>query len=181
MDKLIAPIRRYCHLHGVDFSCFVDDSINVSLTKLKALACLKFIKFVFNTAGWELSLSKTKGPANLILYLGFYISTTDMRISVPYMKIVIIVNDINKLLEKNSTMGRIHSKELAHILGIACHFITSHGSIMRICTRNCQQQLGATVQMFDWDSHLKLTDRMQWELTHLKDFVVRYLPTSSFL
>ncbi len=93
MDKLIAPIRRFCHLHGVDFSCFVDDSINVSLTKLKALACLKFIKFVFNAAGWELCISKTKGPANLILYLGFYISSTDMRISVPYMKIVILVND----------------------------------------------------------------------------------------
>ena len=174
MDKLIQPIRRFCHLHGVDFSCFVDDSINISLTKIKALACLKFIKYVFTCAGWELSLAKTKGPATMILYLGFHINSIDMKITVPYLKVIILANDISKLIDKFHVAGQIHSKELAHVLGMACHFITSHGNIMRICTRTCQQQLGLTVQLHDWNSHLKLTDKMTWELSHLKDFIVRY-------
>ena len=174
MDKLIQPIRRFCHLHGVDFSCFVDDSINISLTKIKALACLKFIKYVFTCAGWELSLAKTKGPATMILYLGFHINSIDMKIAVPHLKVIILANDISKLIDKFHVAGQIHSKELAHVLGMACHFITSHGNIMRICTRTCQQQLGLTVQLHDWNSHLKLTDKMTWELSHLKDFIVRY-------
>ena len=174
MDKLIQPFRRFCHVHSVDFSCFVDDSINLSLTKLKALASLKLIKYVFNCSGWELSLAKTKGPATLILYLGFIINSIDMRIAVPQLKVIILCNDISKLLDKFKVAGQIHSKELAHILGMACHFITSHGNIMRITTRSCQQQLGLTVQEHDWNSFLKLTDKMIWELTHLQDFVVRY-------
>ena len=118
-------------------------------------------------------MQKTKGPATMILYLGFHINSIDMKIAVPQLKIIILVNDIVKLVDKFNVAGQVHSKELAHILGMACHFITSHGDIMRITTRSCQQRLGLTVQEHDWNSSLTLTDKMLWELSHLKDFVVR--------
>ena len=110
----------------------------------------------------------------MILYLGFHINSIDMKIAAPQLKVIILINDISKLVEKFKAEGQVHSKELAHILGVACHFLTSHGDILRICTRSCQQQLGLTVQEHDWNSFLKLSDKMIWELTHLKDFVLRY-------
>ncbi len=173
MNSLIVPIRRYCHARGVDLSTFVDDSFNASLSKIKGLASLKFIKFVFESTGWTLNILKCFGPATSLCYLGFNIDSVSMRISAPLMKVIILTNDINAAIAKSEKVGSIHVKELAHILGVCCHLIHSHGDIMRVVTRACQQTLGATVQEKGWSGSLVVNDRMKQEFEMLKSFLIR--------
>ena len=173
MNSLILPIRRYCHSRGVDISTFVDDSINCALSKIKGTASLKFIKFMFECTGWELNILKCVGPTTVLCYLGFNINSISMRISAPQMKIIILTNDINKAVSKFNETGFIHAKELAHILGVCCHLISSHGNVMRVVTRACQQTLGQTVQEKGWKGSLVINDRMLQEFDMLQTFLIR--------
>jgi hypothetical protein len=181
MNSLILPIRRYCHARGIDLSTFVDDSFNAALSRIKGLASLKFIKFVFESTGWTLNLSKCCGPVTSLCYLGFNLDSVSMRISAPMMKIIILTNDINAAISKAKKGGTIHAKELAHILGICCHLLHSHGSIMRVVTRACQQTLGLTVQEKGWSGSLALSDRMLQEFEMLKIYLVRCVHSSFLL
>ena len=174
MDILLIPIKRYCHAMGIDISVFVDDSLNVSMTRAKAEACLKFIIYIFSAAGWQLATEKTLGPTQQIYYLGFEINTIQMSINAPYFKIIVVSNDISAAIAKSHEKGNILTKDLAHILGILCHMIVSHGNIVRICTRACQQQLGEVVQASGWEGKLALTDRMVHELTLVRDCLPRF-------
>ena len=178
MNSLIVPIRRFCHARGIDLSTFVDDSFNSALSKIKGLASLKFIKFVFESTGWTLNLSKCVGPATSLCYLGFNLDSISMRISAPLMKIIILTNDINAAISKADKVGVIYAKELAHILGVCCHLLHSHGSIMRVVTRACQQTLGLTVQEKGWSGSLAINDRMLQEFEMLKVYLIRCVHSS---
>ena len=168
------PIKFFLHSISIDMSTFVDDSISISTTKARAAACLRIIIFVFQCAGWTIEDSKTIHPCQILTYLGYILNTNTMIISVPHVKLQSLSDDIVDMINMYKREEEIGCKAMAHVLGTCCHMIVSHGDIMRVATRGCQQALGMAVQnAAGWDGHVSLSERLVWELEFIQSILVR--------
>ncbi len=174
MDMLMQPIHFFLHSKSVDISTFVDDSISISISESRANTCLKIIKFVFQAAGWEIEDSKTVYPCQVIYYLGFILNSLTMTVTAPFLKLQSLADDINQVIEYFKREGKIVCKDMAHILGVCCHLLSSHGNIMRVATRGNQHALGLAVQDEGWDGFMILNDRLIWELHFIQDILIRF-------
>lgn len=167
MNVLISPISYYLHEMGVDFSIFIDDSGSAARSWIKCYTSHLFIQFIFQCAGWEVNKKKSSTfPSQQILYLGFVICTTTMRISAPYFKLLSLSRAINQILEDYHQHGKVPLRQLASILGTMCHLITSHHNVVRLATRQLQHAGGVVVQEQGWSGSIVLTDFLVQELEY---------------
>ena len=175
MEELMIPISYYLHESSIDFSIYIDDSATVAKSWIKSWYSYMFILHVFGCGGWQVNFQKScKQPMRKLIYLGFQLSTLDMRISAPFLKLVKIDKAIQELLQVNRQKGSVPIKGLAQILGGVCHLLVSHGSIMRLATRTCQHCGGLAVSQDGWTGFLKITVMMEKELRFVTEVLYKY-------
>ena len=172
MDKLLRPVEHFLHKNSIDSSWFIDDQIGIQPTFIQSALALDFIKFLLGACGWEVNLEKSSiRPQKQITYLGFILDSTRMTVTAPEAKISYSTQLINELFVTQKQQGRVTNKALAKILGLVCHLLTSHGEVLRICTRASQHSLGLSVQEQGWHGFLRVSEQMREELDLCKIYL----------
>ena len=174
MASLLKPIKVYLHSLSVDVSWYVDDGGNIAFTIRRCTAYQNFTLFILSIAGWEIAVNKTQRPAQRVIYLGFFIDTISMRIFSPERKLARILLDIDHIVLANATKVSIPVKQTAAVLGMSAHMLTSHGEILKICTRESQHQLGLYVTAKGWNTFMDISDRMVNELKLCKVVLISH-------
>lgn len=174
MSQLIKPYKHYLHSHSCDISVYIDDMIDVGHSYLQAFIMNKFIQTILQMGGWELNMQKsTKFPKTKLLYLGFELDSITMRIMAPIVKICRVIGHIDELIIFYNKNQEIKNRFVASILGNVCHFLQSHGPVLRICSRASQHQLGRSVTEKDWNGSMFISEDMAREMLLVKHYLHR--------
>lgn len=159
-ERLLRPLKLFCHSFGVDISIYIDDGIIIEIDSFKCLMSLKFVIYVLSLAGWTLNFAKSVlVPATTIKYLGYYLNSIDMLITLPGSKIDKIHFLLTDLLHSYKFKTKVKAKYLASLLGLLCHAYYTHGNFVRYVSRNAQHLLGVNVSNSpqEWNTEFLLT------------------------
>ena len=86
-----------------------------------------------------------------------------MRISLPFKKILKTEYLLQQAILAYENKQTMQCTQLAAVNGQLCHCIFSHGSIVRICSRNASNLLGISVQAHGWSGWLRLNKAVHTE------------------
>ena len=171
VDSLIKPIKAFCHRYGCDLSVYIDDGIVIEITAIKCLISTYFCLHLLLLSGWSIKMAKcVLQPCNYITYLGFELNSIKMNISLPLLKVLKTELLIDNVLNAHAFQTPIPVRHLAQLLGTLAHAIHSHGSFVRLVSRNSNHNVGRCVSDFDWDASLVVSDDMARELTLCKTY-----------
>lgn len=164
MNKCTRPLMVYCHDQGIKTSIYIDDQFNTDTSSDKCWFSYLFMVFVFKTAGWSINSKKSSTqPLQKLKYLGFIIETTSMKIFAPDEKLKRIIETIDSLIV-DSQNKLIYCRRLASVLGNITHLYNSHGTIVKILTRQAQHLLGQDVTLKGWKCYLQINSNVVEEL-----------------
>ena len=124
-----------------------------------------FIISIVTHAGWSFQIPKCNfTPSTRILYLGYWLDSANLTLTLPDIKVEKIYFLINKFLSFYHEKIAFPAKELASFLGKMAHSLYTHGNFVRIVTRSANHHLGYIVTNYDWDAFLYITPDMFQEL-----------------
>lgn len=171
VDRLVRPLKRFCHSLNIDLSVYIDDGITIEAGQFRCFAAVRFVVFILRMSGWKLNMVKSSLlPTQEISYLGFLINSNTMKVSLPEEKIVKVYHLLSVLRQAFYENTSVKARDLAAFLGILAHSQFSHGDVIKIISRNSNNELGKLVSTQSWAASLKVTADMKQEL----DFCFQY-------
>ena len=136
VEQLTRPIKSFCLMNDVSLSIYIDDGIVVHKTKKACQAAYNFSIFLLLLGGWELQLSKCiSEPSQTILYLGYFLNSKDLTISVPQSKCDKVIKMITDLEELFYAQSLVKNKRIAQLCGLLAHCYYSHGAFVSVVSR----------------------------------------------
>lgn len=117
-ERLTRPIKAICRKNDVSLSIYIDDGIVIHKSKQCCQAAYNFSVFCLMLGGWNLQPSKCISiPVQIILYLGYYLDSIQLRISVPLSKCERVIAQIDNLKKQFYEQKLVKNKDLAKLLG----------------------------------------------------------------
>ncbi len=182
MDQLLRPVKTFCHKFNCDISVYIDDGLCVQPTFYKCLISIYFIITIVSFAGWTFQIPKCNFiPSTKILYLGYWLDSANLTLTLPDIKVEKIYFMLNRLISFFHQSIAFPVKELASFLGKLAHAIYTHGNFVRLVTRAANYHLGRTVSTFDWNAFLYVTDDMFQELLLCSKYFIKFNGRPMFL
>jgi hypothetical protein len=151
---------------------YVDDRHIVVKTEQLAVKQLKMALLVLQLAGWNIQWAKTDLKATQRqLHLGYITDTVQMKYYYPEEKKVLFDQQLACMLTRSKAGESIVAKEWASVLGRLQSMQRSHGKIVQVMSRACQQVLGVAVSAGGWEVQVQPQQDCMREMT----FWLRYL------
>ena len=116
---------------------------------------------VLNQAGFIVSETKAKGPANRILYLGLEICSVTKKFFIPEEKLVKIIEEFEALL----VVRRVKLRNMARVLGLLQSCSRALGNVVRIKTRTLYRWLNELLEQYSYNHHFPLSELEKVELS----------------
>ena len=159
-SAILKPIRSYLNLIAIRNALYIDDLLVLGDSRQECIENDAIAKNVLAKAGWVVSLTKTKGPATRIKYLGLEVCTITKKFFIPDYKIESIKNKISFLL----SVKKVYARTFASLIGLLQSCYKALGPIVRLKTRSLYLILAKYVSKFGWDGYVKFSDEASEEL-----------------
>ena len=164
-DKLTRPIKAFCIKMAICINLYIDDGLLIGFSYKFCKASYNFNVFILMLSGWTIQEAKCiSTPTKRILYLGYYLDSELMRISVDESKCQRVVDMVDNVKKHFSERRKISCKAVASLCGLLAHLFNSHGQFIAVVSRNCNHSLGKEVCRSGWESQLWVTIDMITEL-----------------
>ena len=182
MDQLLRPLKIFCHKLHCDISVYIDDGLCIEATFYRCLISIYFIITIVSFCGWTFQIPKCNFvPSTKILYLGYWLNSVDLTLTLPDIKVEKIYFMLNNLKSFYHQSLPFPAKELASFLGKLAHALYTHGNFVRIVSRAANYHLGSVVSTQDWNAFLYVTHDMFQEFLLCDKYFVKFNGRPMFL
>ena len=171
-EILIRPLRNFLYEISICLSLYIDDACVKNKCKSLCLYQNKTYRFLAQCCGWSFSIEKCSSkPVNVIYFLGFFLNSIDMKVTISEMKQLYILNILEKTNEAYYSRKEISCKWAAHVCGHLAHVIPAFGPMIRVVSRGLQHALGREVVRSSWDGKFYVTQNIINELIMCKTVI----------
>ena len=172
MTKLFKPINAFCGAKGIRHTIFIDDGRLLAKTKEQSREEFAIVKQTLRNAGWQLETRKmdkdNKGNTQKE-YLGFEIDSQIMQVKMTKYRAELLVKSLEEIIGSRNRF--VPLKFLAAVAGRAIANEAALGPIVHIQLRRTYQEIEAIVERRGWSSNIRITDKVAFDLEHLKSKV----------
>ena len=157
LDRVLRPIKARIAAAGIRHSIYIDDGIILAPTKMDIQAAIKLVHGSLQSAGFELSASKSDKAEQVSQekeYLGFIIDTSRMSLTAPPRKMSRLHKILDNEEQQRGSLRR--AKEVASVIGKIVALQPALGPVVQLLSRAIQRDLSEAVDKWGWKARFPL-------------------------
>ena len=152
--KLLKSLIKYWRSQGIPIAVFLDDGLGGGPTERQAKIYSLTIHSDLLKCGFLVNEDKSQWtPLQEIIWLGYVINTLNKSIRATDKRVQKLLSSIGELIKRHTTLGKVHVKNLASVVGQIVSFALSVGTTVRLMTRFSYRAVQSAAS---WNSFIQL-------------------------